>query len=56
MKTSLKYNISEQKFDSKITTMNLIFTETKDEIGFNKLDLAILANKLIIKEKSSAQK
>ena len=56
MKTSLKYNIREQKFDSKITTMSLIFTETRVKIGFNKLDLALFVNDLVGKEKSSAGK
>jgi hypothetical protein len=56
MKTSLDYNVREQKFDPKITIMNLIFTETKGEIGFIELDLAQYVNNLVGKEKSSAEK
>lgn len=56
MKTSLDYDMKEKLFEPKVTIMQLIFTDTKDEIGHVDLNLAQYANNMVGKEKSQVEK
>lgn len=47
MKTSLDYDMREEKFEPKQTIMQLVFAETKDSIGHTEFDLAYFANLLL---------
>lgn len=44
MKTSLEYDTNESKFMRKMSILELIFSETKESIGFHEFDLGQIAN------------
>ena len=46
MKTSLEYDVQEQKFCNKSSILELIFADTKQSIGFVEFDLGIYTNKI----------
>ena len=46
MKTSLDYDVEEQKFCNKMSILELIFADTKQSIGFVEFDLGIYTNKI----------
>ena len=46
MKTSLEYDIQEQKFCNKLSILELIFADTKQSIGFVEFDLGTYTNKI----------
>jgi len=46
MKTSLDYDIEKNKFEPKMSIIELQFAETKDVIGHHEFDLGTYGNKL----------
>ena len=46
MKTALEYDAEEGKFQPKLSILELVFTETKQAIGFAEFDLGAYTNKI----------
>jgi hypothetical protein len=46
MKTSLEFDINEYKFESKMSILELVFSETKQAIGHAEFDLGSYTNKI----------
>ena len=46
MKTSIEFDTDEYKFQSKSSILELVFTDTKQPIGFHEFDFGQQANKI----------
>ena len=46
MKTSLEFDVNEYKFESKMSILELVFSETKQAIGHAEFDLGSYTNKI----------
>lgn len=46
MKTSLEFDTDEYKFQPKMSILELVFTETKQAIGYVEFDLGVYTNKI----------
>lgn len=46
MKTSLDFDIDEYKFQQKLSILELVFSETKQAIGYTEFDLGAYTNKI----------
>jgi hypothetical protein len=46
MKTNLEYDVDDQKFQPKMSILELVFTDSRQAIGFHEFDLGAYSNKI----------